>query len=823
MTRYTFYTGCNVNCGGGSCVLKVTCENGRIIAIEPDDRYNHNIGREDEVLTEKDFIKNRLQQRGCVVSYCWDEIVYSPNRILYPLKRKEGTQRGKGKFERISWEEALTIIANKLREYKEKYGPYSILVPYMWSPILHVFFGHLEAGVQGWGWCSDDAGRLALHLVLGHPGFTPWAFHDMADMLMNSKLIILLGADPTVAHWGPGHQYAWYILLAKERRNVPVIVIDPVYTAAAEVLADQWIPIKPGTDMALIAAMAYVLFKEDLYDHEFVEKWVEPRGFQLWKDYIMGKEKTPENPDCDGIPKTPEWAEKITGIPAETIYELARLYAKSKPTYLLKNWSVSRKAQGVNVARACIYLQAMMGYISAPGGHVSLFPVAAGNRLPLAGLGSFPLGAIPTKYTPPTMYRSTKWAQAILLLEKVERGEMSVEEYRKIVGWRADPKLPNPNPKMLIQIGPFEVTTNYLVTSADSTNDQIRAIEKLEFVVTFAEIMTPTARYSDIILPVADINFEGGWHPSTYSYSNVANIVFSPRPLPPRGESKPLFWILTKLAEKCGFAQQFNRYYTTDENWDRDWERYVSDYYNFYVIPEIEKCVNEYCGKMDKPLPSWEEFKKMPIINVDEFFEEPWHAFVEEIDRGKGFETKSGKIEFYAEVLADESRRCKGEHYDVKGRVIDGLPCDWRELRPLAVYQPLDYGMDDPLTAKYPLLLLTPHSRYRFHSFPWDCPSLREVEYRHAVWISVADAVKRGIKDRDLVRVYNDHGETILPAYVTSRIMPGVVVIRHGAYYFPDEYGRDRNGCATILLHNNRSLATPAHVTALVEIEKFEG
>jgi anaerobic dimethyl sulfoxide reductase subunit A len=819
LNRYlTFYTGCNVNCGGGSCVLKVHCKDGRIIAIEPDDRYNRNLGREDEVMSKEDFIKNHLQQRGCAKSYCWDDVVYSSNRVLYPLKRREDSKRGEGKFQRISWEEALTLVAQKLMEYKEKHGPYSILVPYMFSPVLQNFLGHLGAGVQGWGWCSDDAGRLALHLVLGHPGFTPWAFHDMADMLMNTKLIILLGADPTTAHWGPGHQYAWYILLAKEKRDVPVIVIDPVYTAAAEVLADQWIPIKPGSDMALMAAIAYVLFSEDLYNREFVKKWVEPKGFQMWKDYIMGKQKTSENPDCDGIPKTPEWAEKITGIPAETIYGLARLYAKSKPTYLLKNWSVSRKAQGVNIARACIYLQAMMGYIGAPGGHVSLFPVAAGNRLPLAI--SLPMGDFPDK-TPPTMYRSTKWAQAILLLEKVERGEMSTEEYRRIIGWRAPQELPNPNPKMLIQIGPFEVTTNYLVTSADSTNDQLKALEKLEFIVTFAEIMTPTAKYSDVIFPVADLTFEGSWHPSTYSYSNVANVVYSPRPLPPRGESKPLYWILTKLAEKCGFRQRFNKYYTTDENWDIDWERYISDCYSFYVIPQIESCVNEHGGRMDKPLPSWEEFKKMPIINVDEFFHEPWHAFVEEINRGRGFETNSGKIEFYAEALADESRRCKGEHYDTKRRIIDGLPCDWRELRPLAVYQPLDYGMDDPLVIKYPLLLLTPHSRYRVHSFLWDCQSLRGVEYSHAIWISVADAVKRGIKDRDLVRVYNERGETLLPAYVTSRIMPGVVLIRHGAYYHPDEHGRDLGGCATVLLHNNRSMGTPAHVTTLVEVEKI--
>ena len=118
---------------------------------------------------------------------------------------------------------------------------------------------------------------------------------------------------------------AWFIKLARERGK-PVIIIDPRYSTAAKTLADQWIPIKPGTDTAMFMAMAYVLFREDLWNKEFVAKYVEPKVFQKWQDYVLGK--------ADGIAKTPEWAETRCAVPAETIRELAMLVGTMKPAWL---------------------------------------------------------------------------------------------------------------------------------------------------------------------------------------------------------------------------------------------------------------------------------------------------------------------------------------------------------------------------------------------------------------------------------------------------------------------------------------------------------
>ncbi|HJX11638.1 MAG TPA: molybdopterin-dependent oxidoreductase, partial [Candidatus Binatia bacterium] len=161
------YSGCVINCGAGHCVHRVRRKNGKITAIEPDDHYNPGVAREDNVLTDTDFIKNRLQLRGCPMAWVFHKLLDTPDRILHPLKRKEGTRRGEGQYEAISWEEALDLVANKMKEVVQKYGPYSVTTAYQPSVHLERLFALWGAGIEGWGWCSWDAGRLAVHLMAG--------------------------------------------------------------------------------------------------------------------------------------------------------------------------------------------------------------------------------------------------------------------------------------------------------------------------------------------------------------------------------------------------------------------------------------------------------------------------------------------------------------------------------------------------------------------------------------------------------------------------------------------------------------------------------
>jgi len=135
--------------------------------------------------------------------------------------------------------------------------------------------------------------------------------------LLKSKLIVLWGFNPGTTL----SNHAIYTMIRARERGIPIISIEPRYTPTAEAVASQWIPIRPTTDVAMMIAMANVWFREALCDKEFINKWVEPDGLRRWKDYVLGV--------SDGTEKNPQWAEKICGVPAETITEFARLYARS--------------------------------------------------------------------------------------------------------------------------------------------------------------------------------------------------------------------------------------------------------------------------------------------------------------------------------------------------------------------------------------------------------------------------------------------------------------------------------------------------------------
>ncbi len=130
----TVYTTCRCNCGSTSqCVFKAHVKDGVVTGVEPDDRYNTGVGREDEVLSEQDLLKIRLQRRPCTKGLVFHKHIYNPDRILYPLKRIPNTKRGEGQYQRISWDEALTTITGKMKEMRETYGPHSIMVPFPYS------------------------------------------------------------------------------------------------------------------------------------------------------------------------------------------------------------------------------------------------------------------------------------------------------------------------------------------------------------------------------------------------------------------------------------------------------------------------------------------------------------------------------------------------------------------------------------------------------------------------------------------------------------------------------------------------------------------
>ncbi|MGI5824671.1 MAG: molybdopterin-containing oxidoreductase family protein [Bacillota bacterium] len=803
----TVYSSCMCNCGATSqCIFKLYVKDGKVMAIEPDDRLNTDADREDEVIPEEDLLKIKIQRRPCTRGLVFHRYLYQPERILYPLRRVPGTKRGEGKYERISWDEALDTICTAMREAKEKYGKYCVVTPQE-NAIAEQLFSHWGAGANCWGWASMDSARLMSHLIAGFRGWDEagYASGSSADMLANSKLLVLVGQDATVGAQGPGYQFAYFVKMARERGK-KVIIIDPRYTNAGEVLADQWIPIKPGTDATMYLALAYVLFKEDTWNHEFVEKYVEPKGFQSWKDLVFGV--------TDGVEKTPEWAEKHCAIPAETLWELGHLLGTVKPAWIWNHWAVNRKSRGENTMRIFAALQAMLGYWGTPGAGPIFH---SGPMRPVPVEKAFgPTG----NYQVPRLYRSHKFAQAILDLPKVKAGEKPAEEYIREIGWQADPKILDEfNPKILFWGGHEPFGSNHVDCAMESANYQIPAMDSFDLVINMHNRFTPTVKMADIILPAMDYMWEEKLVTKSY-YGGSDSINFCAGVSEAPGEVRPRLWVYAKIAEglgldpKCMFSyydcgKEFNR-----EEWDKCWDKYCRDCYQGAI---------DYYAERGKTVPSWEDFKAGQFINCDEMEDTPHTGFDAQMKEGKPFKTESGKIEFFSNYVANEENKKNFVHYDTKGQLIDNLPTDWGEFKPYPEWRPANREFEDGTFEEYPITFLASVCRYRVHSLFWEQPWLRGQVYRHRVWINAADAKKRGIKDDDMVECYNDRGRIVMPAYVTNRIMPGCMLVRHGAAYTPGKDGIDFGASPSTLLGGDRkSLPVPALASNRAQIKKYE-
>jgi anaerobic dimethyl sulfoxide reductase subunit A len=568
---------------GGRCPLRIHVKDNRIMRIEGD------VGPKDE------------QLRTCLRCRAYRKYVHHPDRLMFPQKRVG--ERGQGKFERISWDEALDTLAAQLKRVKDTYGNSGIFLATGggYQGGFHRAGMHSTRLLNQFGGCGTHYGNISSEgAVWG--SLTQYGSvmvgHSRDDML-NSKLIILWGWDPTRMISGTNTMY--HVIKAKEN-GAKVIAVDPRYHDTAATVADQWIPIRPGTDTAVMVAMANVMIKKDLCDKPFLDKYTV--GFDKFKAYVLGRD--------DGLDKTPEWAAAISDVPAEVIENLAMDYATTRPAALMDCQGPARSAMGEQYTRCAATLCAMTGNVGRPGGSASGglmgLPVGHMFRMPgiPAGKNPFEMGGPRIAGTLDIRDRVIKRVHINTIFDAILKGKKG--------GYPADIKMM------------WSMCNNYLNQTGNS-NKAARALKSLEFFCANELFMTAQARYADLLLPVTTAAEKNDL---TRPWPSGPYFTFINRALSPLGECKSDFDITNELAERLGI-KDFNPH--TEEEWlkilfenNEEYQKYIKDYDKFKkdAIHRI---------KLDKPIVAFSE-------QIDDIEKNP-------------FGTPSGKIEIYSQRVAD--------------------------------------------------------------------------------------------------------------------------------------------------------------------------
>jgi len=822
----------------------VDVRNGKIVRLRPlhyDSQYN-----------KEKFNPWKMEARGQVFEpsmktlispfgLAYKKRVYSPNRILYPLKRvdwdpdgdRNAENRGKSGYVRISWDEAVEIIVGELKRVKEKHGPEAVLSQsdgHGEGKVIHTAHGSankllaLLGGYtlqmrnpdswEGWAWGAKHAWGME---PVGEMGPAANLIPDVAE---NTELLLFWGCDPETTPWGFNGQMASRLCYWFTELGIKCIYICPDLNYGAAIHADKWIPIRPNTDAALQLAIAYVWMTEDTYDKEYVA--THTFGFEKFESYVLGQE--------DGVPKTPEWAAEKTGIPAMTIKALAREWASRRTTIAHGNGGPGiRSAYATEQGRIEVLLLAMQG-LGKPGAHQAKMLEWATfdpKRSPMPGSV-----ISPRKFTHAYMVTEVKSERAAA----AEGTGVAQSELEKLltpapinptqlipkdliheailnppVSWYGNSTFPGTLEDQFVKYtypaeGCSEVhmiwtDTPCWITCWNDSNSYIRALRspKIEFILAQHPWMENDCLFADIILPVST-KFEEKDIGADLESGQYHTVFLEGKCVEPIGESRSDYEIVCMIAEKLGLLEKYTGGMTVEDLIKLGFD--TTDIEDMISYEELEK-------KGYFVIPTDPDWKKTPV-GLREFYDDP---------DNHPLKTPSGKVEFYSQNLArhfpDDKERPPVPHWIEKG-------------------ESHDERLSSERAGKYPLLIMSNHGRWRVHAQCDDITWTREAPtckvkgpdgYKYEpLWINPADAAVRGIRNGDVVKVYNERGAVLGGAYVTERIIPGVVYMDHGARYDPIVPGElDRGGAInTITPHNTTSKNATGMVVSsfLVEVKK---
>lgn len=801
----------NCSCGSSRCLLRVYVEDGVPLKIRTDEQ--------DEDTPEVP------QRRACPRGRAQIGNMVSPARIKYPMKRKgwspenpNGEMRGKDEWERISWDEALDYIAAEIKKTVDQYGNRAILSA-AYADIGDTYFDPVI--------CMFNLMGGAMHHDLGTVSLGSWPLPEMfmtggmlaapdALSVAESGLHILFGCN-WMANKGGNTTFH---LDAARKQGGKIIIIDPWLNQTAQAVADEWVAIRPGTDTTLCLGMAYHQIENNLQDQAFLDKYCVgfdaehmPDGApaeENFKDYVLGTH--------DGEPKTPEWAEKICGVPADKIRSLAEEIASAEKVNFFAGQSTTKIPAGEMFAQVFYTLAFMHGGMGTPGNYASWVGLHEGmsGATPFVTSGDASDGAKKNPVnplTPPTFMVTPNFAEIEdpSSWEKIDFTECWQSILDGAYGRDVWPGGKKPLDIHLIYSGGYENSLN----SLPNANAGIEVFRKVDFVFGANPFFDPSRQYCDIVLPVAT-----WWEKGNIAWTGNSETVFwADRIMEPLYESKPESYIAEELCKRLDLDPKAANTMTDEER------TYASlagatylvdpasmDYRPLLTITQEDIDELGVGGAPQEGIISVAELKDKGCYKVqrkkgDKLTTVPWANFYNDPDANP-LPTSTGKFEIYCPTLA---------------AVVNSL--GYSQIAPIGKWQIGDPEQGQGTqTDEYPLLLWTPHSLRRAHTVNDNVTSLREA-FPQECFMCEVDAKERGIKNGDIVLMTSPYGQVLRPAKVLPTLVPGAVALEDGAWIqIDEETGIDLGGDPNILQAPKASgQASQSWTGTLVQVEKYAG
>ena len=707
----------------------------------------------------------------------------SPDRLMWPLRRVG--PRGSAQFERVTWDEALDEIADRLARIRREHGNESIYLAYTtgqscttadpFERLMNCFGGFLDH----YNNYSNPQINTMVRSMYGPGALYPGG--SELDAAADARLVLVFGASPAETGTGRATWHgAWDRVVEQVgERGGRIVMVDPRRNGSipkrkgSDGETASWLPINPGTDGALAAALLHELaFVHNALDWDFLREHCigftdetlpkHRRGLGLSvMDYLRGT-------GYDHVAKTPAWAAAITGVTADDIRELAAQLASARPAFIMQGWGPQRRSNGEMASGMIMMLAAALGQVGLPGTNNGMNVAWGGGFLTRVSAGE---NHVPFRIP------------AYRFLDAIENGEaLGARE-----GVRGLPEADSRSERATYSVQhqdsaahlPCSIKAiichggNCLTNQHGDVNRAHRVLgdpSKCEFILNVDVEFTDSARYADIVLPdLFRMEQESAMDADAWG----RRIAVSTGELGARFERRGAWEACCDLAKRWGIEDAF-----TEGRTEGEWIRrlYEGDRERSTGLPAFDRLLEEGLA--------WRADRTEPFVALTDWRHDPI---------AHPLDTPSGKIELFSEQLAAAAEALRGTPDEGAVTSIPTYVPEWG---------PAEFAVEQAKPAgEQPLRVFGFHSVARIHSSWGNVPAVSR-RVPQVISVNPADADARGIATGDLVEASNRFGTLRLPAHVTDDVIAGTIVMPQGAWWQAEDAGADPvdiGGCINTL------------------------